>query len=427
MGSVNGQPAQLTVKRGSDGSPSALVGIDGGSTTLNLDPSGRLVAVRDPAGGTTTLTWTGNGLVGSETDPMGGTTRYIYDQTGRLSGETDPDGVAQQWTATTSPTSDEVKVVTTLGRTSTYRSEAVDGGIRRTYTGPDGVTTTETTASDGVRSLVLGDGTKRTIGIAPSSAWGPDAPVLSPDVTTRPDGVESTTTIAQDLKESNRLPYSLSGTITTTLNGAATTETFDPTSATTTVADPVGRKTTTTYDPNGHLVAASAPGSAPTTFAYDATGRLLSQSVGTGSATQVTRWAYDSSTGTISMTRPDGKVVTTTVDGNGRTTTAAAPDGSTTIAGYDADGRLTQVQPPGGVRFVLGSSAAGRPTAFSRRRSDLMVRSRPLPTTATASPPRSRASAPDRSSTPTTLPAGSSEQRSIWARPRAHTTRRPAC
>ena len=272
--------------------------------------------------------------------------------------------MAQQWTNTASPTSDEVKVVTTLGRTSTYRSEAVDGGIRRTYSGPDGMTTTETTASNGVRSLVLGDGTKRTIGIAPSSAWGLDAPVLSPDVTTRPDGVVSTTTIAQDLKELNGLPYSLSGTITTTLNGAATVETFDPTSATTTVADPVGRKTTTTYDPTGISLRPPAPGSAPTTYAYDATGRVLSQTVGTGSAAQVMHWAYDSSTGTISMTRPDGKVVTTTVDANGRTGASAAPDGSTTIAAYDADGRLTQVQPPGGLSFVLGSSAAGRPTGF---------------------------------------------------------------
>ena len=89
-GVVDGQPAHLTVKRGSDGTPTALVGMDGGSTALDLDSSGRLVAVRDPAGGTTSLTWTGNSLVGSETDPMGGTTRYVYDQAGRLSGRRIP-------------------------------------------------------------------------------------------------------------------------------------------------------------------------------------------------------------------------------------------------------------------------------------------------------------------------------------------------
>ncbi len=36
-GVVDGQPAHLTVKRGSDGTPTALVGMDGGSTGLDLD------------------------------------------------------------------------------------------------------------------------------------------------------------------------------------------------------------------------------------------------------------------------------------------------------------------------------------------------------------------------------------------------------
>ncbi len=363
-GISHGGPAHLTVKRASDGTPMALVGTDGGSTPLSLDSSGRLVEIRDPAGGSTTLAWAAGDLVSSEADPMGATTRFVYDQSGWLSGETDPDSVARQWTGTASPTLDEVKVTTTLGRVSMYRIESVDGGVHRTYIGPDGSTTTETTTSKGARSLVLGDGTKRTIGIATSSAWGLAAPVLTPDVTTRPDGVVATATVAEDLQPVNGLPYTLSGTLTTTLNGAATVRTFDPGTVTVTTADPVGRKSISTYDPNGHLLSFSAPGSAPTTYTYDAQGRMTSQTVGTGSLAQSTRWGYDASKGSITVARPDGKVAMITVDANGRATATAAPDGSTTIVAYDADGRPVQVQPPGGLGFTLGSSAAGRPTGF---------------------------------------------------------------
>jgi RHS repeat-associated protein len=363
-GTQGGQPAVLTVKRANDGTPTALVGLDGGTTSLDLDTSGELADLRDPAGNTTVLTWVAGGLVSAETDPMGGTTHFIYDQAGRLAGLTDPDGVAQQWTHAGTSTSDEVTATTTLGHVSTYRTESVADGIRRTYVGPDGATTTETMSADGTRSIALPDGSTRTIGMTPSAVWGLSVPILSPDVTTRSDGTISTTDIAQDLKTAAGLPYTLTGSITTTLNGAASVETFDPASATTTLADPVGRKTVDTFDPDGHLVSAAAPGTAPTTYTYDQNGREASQTVGTGALAETTRWAYDTSTGAIDVTRPDGTKAVIAVDADGRATSDTAPDGSTVVQAFDADGRLTLVQPPGELSFTLGNSAAGRSTAF---------------------------------------------------------------
>ena len=108
----------------------------------------------------------------------------------------------------------------------------------------------------------------------------------------------------------------------------------------------------------------SRPGSPTITSTYDAQGRESSQTVGSGAASQTTKYAYDTAKGQLSITRPDGSVILVAVDADGRATTTTAPDGSTVLTGHDADGRLTQVQPPGGVEFVLGSSPAGRPTAF---------------------------------------------------------------
>jgi YD repeat-containing protein len=88
-GSVAGQPAHLTVERSAEGTPTALIGIDGASTSLQLDANGQLVGVRSPGGGATSISWAPGGLVTSETDPVGGVSRFSYDQAGRLASSTD--------------------------------------------------------------------------------------------------------------------------------------------------------------------------------------------------------------------------------------------------------------------------------------------------------------------------------------------------
>ena len=223
-------------------------------TSLALDSNGQLEGVRSPSGATTSVTWAPGGLVTSETDPLGNVTRFTYDQAGRLASSTDADGVAQTATRTTTGTSVEIRETTTLGRVSTFRTESVSGGIRRTFVGPDGATTTETTNADGSRSITFSDGTTLALGAKASSAWGMSAPVLTPQVSTRPDGVVSKTEIVQALTPTGGLPYALAGTITSTVNGQAWVQTFDPAARTVTLLDPAGRKSVDAYDPGGHLV-----------------------------------------------------------------------------------------------------------------------------------------------------------------------------
>ena len=363
-GTSNGQPAHLSIQRTSDGTAQAIRGTDGAVTTLGFDSQGHLTSVTDPAGRTTSFSWAPGDLVTSETDALGGVSRYTYDQDGRLVASSDADGVTQQLVRTATATSIAVTATTALGRVTTYRTEAVGSGITRTVIAPDGTTTAETIAADGSRSINEPDGTTRTIGAVASSAWGTAAPVLTPDVTKRPDGVTASTQVQQALQEVGGLPYALKGTSTTTVNGGAWTTTFDPTGRTTTLVDPVGRRTTATYDAAGRIVAESAPGVPATTYAYDGTGRETSATVGAGPSAQTTRYDLDPSTGQVTVTRPDGSKLLLSVDAQGHMTAETAADGSTVVGTYDSSGRLTRVQPAGGLSSTLGYSPAGRPTLF---------------------------------------------------------------
>jgi RHS repeat-associated protein len=363
-GTSGGQPSQLEVRRAADGTPQGLVGLDGAVTTLGVDVNGNLTSVTDPAGHPTTLAWAPGGLVTSETDPLGGVSRFTYDQDGRLVAASDADGVTAQFSRSATAGSVEVKVTSALGRTITYRSTSGSGGITRSVVAADGTTTTEATAADGSRSVSLPDGTARTIGLTASSVWGTAAPLLTPDVTKRPDGVTSTTAVTEALTEIGGLPYTVSGMVSTTINGATSVETFDPGARTATTVDGAGRRTVDTYDPAGRLVSESAPGRAPTTYTYDPQGRETSQTLGTGSAAQTTHFGYDASTGQITVTRADGSTIAMSVDANGSVATTATADGATEVLAYDASGRLTRVQPAGGLSFTTGYSAAGRSTAF---------------------------------------------------------------
>ena len=363
-GTSAGQPAHLEVRRATDGTPQGLVGLDGAVTKLGVDVDRNLTSITDPAGHSTTIAWDKGGLVTSWTDALGGVSRFTYDQDGRLVAASDADGVTAQFSRSTTASSVEVKVTSALGRTTTYRSESGSGRITRSVVAADGTTTTETTAADGSRSVSLPDGTTRTLGSTASSVWGTAAPLLTPDVTKRPDGVTSTTAVKAALTEIGGLPYTVSGTVSTTVNGATSVETFDPGSRTTTTVDGAGRRTVDTYDAAGRVLSETAPGVAATTYTYDQQGRETSQTLGTGSAAQTTRFGYDPPTGQITVTRADGSTIAMSVDADGNVATTATADGSTAVLAYDASGRLTRVQPAGGLSFTQGYSAAGRPTAF---------------------------------------------------------------
>jgi YD repeat-containing protein len=363
-GSANGQPVHISVKRDSRGVAHALSGIDGGTTTLGIDDSGRLASLTDPAGNATRITWNNAGLVETLTDPTDAVTRFTYDESHRLATTTDPDAVVQTFETKASAASFEIRASTKLERHWSYRAEAISGGLRRTFTARDGTTTIETTDSNGAREIELADGTRFHIGALPNPVWRMAAPILAPVVQTRTDGVTTRREIKYNLQPQRGLPYLLAGSMTTVINGQPWTQNFDPTQRTSTLTDPAERKTVLRFDESGRILSYSVHGSAPVSYAYGAQGRRVIRTVGTGKFAHSTRAAYDADSGQLAITRPDGTVEKVAFDKRGRAVSRSAGDGSTVVVGYDAAGRRTSVQPAGGLNFTLGTSPAGRSTAF---------------------------------------------------------------
>jgi len=362
-GVQDGEPVHASVERNPDGTARALVGTDGGTTALAVDEKGQLAKVIDPAGGMTQIEWDG-GRVVSRTDPLGGVARYSYDPAGWLTSVKDEDGAVKRYERKVSRDSIEIQVVTALGRHWSYRSQFSSEGLRRTFVARDGSTSTETTDSHGTRKIRLADGTNWEIGAVANPVWGPAAPILTPMVATRPDGVASRREVKYALQPQARLPYRLAGTVTTTINGRPWVETFDPARRSKTLEDPAHRRTTSNYDAEGRLLSQSVPGEAPVSYTYNAEGRVSSETHGSGQLARTTRFSYDAASGETTVTWPDGTMEKTAVDRGGRAVSVSAGDGSTVVRGYNSGGRLTQIQPPGGLSFTLGTSPAGRPTAF---------------------------------------------------------------
>lgn len=364
-GTVEGRPVGLSVKRASDGTPTALDGIDGTAVQLTLDPQGRLSALRDTAGNLTAFQWLPGGLLGSVTDPMGGMTQYTYDESGRLASATDADGVATRYAATVTGTSAEITATTPLGRTTTYRTSSESTGtLTRTLVEPDGMTATEVVHADGSQSITYADGTTVRLALSASALWGMDAPVATSLVTATPGRPTTTTAVTEALRPVAASPFAVSGTVTTTVDGDAWVTTYDPAARTVSTVDPAGRHALLTYDDAGRPLSTSVPGQAPVATTYDAAGRVASRTIGTGAGAMTWRFAYDASTGRVTTTRPDGGVTTQSFDALGDAVAWTAADGSTTLATYDLAGHATGLRPPGGLDFTLGSTAAGRFTAF---------------------------------------------------------------
>ena len=170
-------PVHVVVERSQDGVARALVGIDGGTTALAIDPRGQLVRTTAPAGDATRVAWDSAGRVTSLTDPLGASIRYGYDRSGRLARVVDADSVAEQYEGTRSPDRVELRVSTTLGRHWTYRTESIGDSMRRTFVDRDGTETSETVDGQGGQTLRLADGTRFTVGARAHPVLGMAAPI----------------------------------------------------------------------------------------------------------------------------------------------------------------------------------------------------------------------------------------------------------
>ena len=365
IGSYGNTPIDLTVERDSNGQPTGLHGAGGVTTRLVAGPAGLVSAVTDPAGGTTLPFANPAGLVTLYVDRTGAANRFAYDDMGRLASWTDADGVVTSYARTSTADAVKIELFSALGLRWTFTSRDVEGTIERSYVTPDGTRTLSITAANGNRTVSFPDGTELSFGVQPDPRWGLSAPVFTPVVERRPDGVMRRAETAQVVEQlGGDLLRPASWSRTTDVDGEIFVERYDAAAKSVTLTDPAGRRTTQTYDGTGRVVSYRVPGQPAVALAYDGRGRLASETRGDGADAATTSYAYDDATGWVSITGPDGVTQELVVDAAGRIVQITSGDGSTQLVDYDRSGRPVLVRPGSHPATTLGYSAAGRPIGY---------------------------------------------------------------
>ena len=353
----------LSIVRGDDGYVHQLLGFKDTATGLLIDGSdGALLDINRPDA--TYHVKNGDfGLIESWQEPGRGAVTYTYDTAGRVASATDADGVARQFAFDGSGGAATVTTTWAGGASSSVRAARAGDVLQRTFTGTDGTKTELDLATDGSTTLTSADGTVTTAGSVAHPRWGMAAPVRTPYVETRPDGtayrVETTTTMGTGAAD----PAGGAWETDYTVNGQRYVDTFDPTSRTVTRTDPGGLRSETVFDEAGRVVQQSDPGTPPTTYAYDDLGRVTSVVTGAGGAAMTTSYAYDDTTGSVTVTNPDGSTASMVFDGKGNQLTSSS-SGENVAFQRDRSGNPLQVRLGNHPATSIGYSEAGRPTGY---------------------------------------------------------------
>jgi RHS repeat-associated protein len=384
-----------TIEREGTGAPTAIVAPFGQRTSLTLDANGYLASIVDPAGASHQMASTADGLLARLTDPRGNTHRFFYDSAGRLARDEHPAGLVTTLARVATTTGSTVTRTTALGRTTTYVVDNPGGGVgRQSTTFPDGTRTEVARGADATQTVAYADGTRVSIRLGPDPRWGMLAPVLQAHTIATPGGRSRTTTVERRALLANPGdPFSLTTlTETVTVNGQATTRTYDAATRTLTVVTPAGRRLAFTFDSRGRVIRASRGGVPPMDAAYDARGRLMSLTSGAGrgdarrygfsyqavgptaglleSATdplaRVVRFAYDAAGRLRRLITADSETFELTYDGNGALASVTPPGRPAHTFEFRSDRRIASYAPPGGGPVTYGYDADGRRTGVSR-------------------------------------------------------------
>jgi RHS repeat-associated protein len=350
------------------GQATAIVAPNGQRTSLTVNADGYLEATDEPGAIHRAFTYgTGEaiGLLTSYQNPRGNTSSFTYDEMGRVTGESMPGGCS--WTiqrlsgpTVASPmpgTPVKVSLTSAEGRSRSYQlgSDATNLESRPMILSA-GLTTQYTSSRAGVETTTTPDGMVTTVTKGPDGQFGLQKPIEVSRVVRTPGGKQMSITSSSSavLDSSKNL---VSRVDTTTVNGKASTSTYNAAAKTITNVSPVGRRTVTTLDAQGRVVQVQAANLAPIIFAYDARGRLGSVTVGTGTNARITGFGYDDKDRIASVTDPMSRVQQYSYDDANRLAGQTSTDGSQVAFGYDAGRNVTSVTPPGRPEHEFGFTA----------------------------------------------------------------------
>ncbi len=174
------------IERDADGQPSAIIGPYGHRTELSVDANGYLATITDPDGGSTLITSTAGGLItaisGPRTvaDPPVDTTYvFSYDASGRLLSATDPLGQVTSLSRTVSTDGSTSILTGPDGLSRQVSIQSLTGGaFRRTTVDELGNTTVQEELVDGRHRRTDADGTVTTWRMGPDPRFGMSAPIV---------------------------------------------------------------------------------------------------------------------------------------------------------------------------------------------------------------------------------------------------------
>ena len=359
-----------SVERDPDtGLATAIVAPNGQRTELTMSDDGYLAAIDEPGGAHREFSYDSSGLLQMYKKPNQATTSFIYDDMGRLVHEDMPGGGS--WTLTrTGPTLDNVNApvhvaaVSAEGKAWTCnRATDSNGNVTRTNSGPSGLQSTLANTQAALNTGATPDGMNWSVTQAADPRFGMQAPVPATTVVTTPGGKMMTTTVARAATMSG--PNLVSQVDTTTVNGKASTSTYNVAAKTIINASPLGRQTVSTLDAQGRVVQVQAGNLAPTAYSYDSRGRLATVTVGSGTSARVTTFGYDSLDRLASVTDPLSRVQSYVYDDANRVVGQVFTDGSQVGFSYDANGNVTSVTPPSRPEHDFGYTPADLMSSYT--------------------------------------------------------------
>lgn len=360
-----------TIQRDSNENPTAIVAPYGQTTQLSVDGSGYLNSITDPDGSMIQFTNQGNGLISSMTDGNGNTYNFLFDAKGRLVQDSDPAGGSFSATRIDQSPNYSIGTMSGMGVSNayslTFTSTPGTSNTQKTIsTFADGTTATETvvqSANQIKTTSTAADGSTYADTAGSDPRWGIQVPVYATQNVTM-GALTMTTTNKRTISpaDAGDLFNIATQTDTSAVNGRTYTSTFTSKSLTYANVSPVGRKLTVildkfertassqigaqtatayTYDPHGRL-SGITQGARASTLGYDANGNLASLKNADGAMT----FTYDAAGYPLSMTWPDGRLLTYTNDANGNRLSITTPRGQTHQFSYTPVNLLASYTPP---------------------------------------------------------------------------------
>jgi RHS repeat-associated protein len=329
---------------------------NGQRTTLTVGGAGYLTSIDQPGGihhGYEYHCGDQLGLLSSYENPRGQMSTFSYDDLGRVTGESMPGGCSWSIERVSGPDEQApeapVKVALTSaeGRSRSYQFGSDASNLEnRVAVSSAGLSTPSTSSRAGVENTTTPDQMVTTVRKGPDAQYGMQAPLAASTTVRTPGGTQMSTTSSSSVTLDGSRNV-VTRVDTTTINGKASTSTYNAAAKTVTNRSPAGRQAVTTLDAKGRVAQVQTGSLAPTAYAYDSRGRLSTVTVGTGSTARVTTFDYDDLDRLQTVTDALSRTQSYAYDDANRVTTQTFTDGNSVVFGYDSNGNVTSVTPPG--------------------------------------------------------------------------------